>query len=200
MNTPPDPSPPAPVTAGSYESLLGATIRRLRTRRRKTVREIAEAAGISAAMVSKVETGQVNPSISTIVQIAQALEVPTAYLFAHESEDASTSVKVNDKRSYTYNGVRFTAVVPSPNGVRLIVVEADPGAERGTPLYPHSPHDGHEQGIILAGQMELTIAGVVHLLRAGDTISFPSRLPHSWRNPGDEILRATWAIYYPTDS
>ena len=60
---------------------LGARIRTLRLRRRRTLKQVAAATGLSISMVSMVERGQTNASIGTLVAIAAALDAPMVSLF-----------------------------------------------------------------------------------------------------------------------
>ncbi|WP_200912007.1 helix-turn-helix domain-containing protein [Prosthecomicrobium hirschii] len=67
--------------ATSVNAAVGRTLRELRELKGITARDLAQRAGISAAMVSRIETGQVSPSLSVLEMIAGALEVPIAGLF-----------------------------------------------------------------------------------------------------------------------
>lgn len=67
--------------ATSVTALVGRTIRELRELKGMIARDLAQRAGISAAMVSRIETGQVSPSLSVLETIAAALEVPLGSLF-----------------------------------------------------------------------------------------------------------------------
>jgi transcriptional regulator with XRE-family HTH domain len=60
---------------------VGRTIRELRELKRITARDLAARAQVSAAMISRIETGQVSPSLSMLEMIAGALEVPLASFF-----------------------------------------------------------------------------------------------------------------------
>ena len=60
---------------------IGTTLRELREARGITARQLAENADISPAMVSRIENGQVSPSISTLSALSSALEVPLVSLF-----------------------------------------------------------------------------------------------------------------------
>lgn len=176
---------------------IGTEIRRLRQEKGLTLQQLADAAGVSTALISKVETGGGNPSINSVRKIAFALGVPTAFLFVGEDLYEQELVTVNQTQRYNYGGVETKVVVASTDpGLRFLTVKASPNAERGSRLFPHDPHNGFEQGIILSGQMELIIGGKTYLLKTGDSISFSSRLPHSWRNPGPEELHAAWVISF----
>ena len=57
----------------------------------------------------------------------------------------------------------------------------------GTP--PHATHEhGDEWVELLAGSMELVLGGVGRVLRRGDAAHIPAGMPHSWGNPGPEVL------------
>jgi DNA-binding XRE family transcriptional regulator len=73
----------APMEAeGTIEQRLGREIRKFRSRLGLTGAELAGAAGISAGMLSKIETGQISASLSTVESLAHALNVPVAALFS----------------------------------------------------------------------------------------------------------------------
>ena len=65
----------------SIDFAIGSTLRDLREIRQMTARQLSANSGISAAMISRIENGQVSPSISTLNAVAQALEVPLVSLF-----------------------------------------------------------------------------------------------------------------------
>jgi transcriptional regulator with XRE-family HTH domain len=92
MNAVSDPDPPVALTAaqaGNINAAVGRTIRELREARRITARDLAARAGISAAMISRIETGQVSPSLSVLEMLAMALEVPIAGFFRDTSPAVS---------------------------------------------------------------------------------------------------------------
>ena len=58
-----------------------------------------------------------------------------------------------------------------------------PGADSGEDMLEH---DGEEGGVVISGQIEITVSGEVEVLSQGDGYYFDSRLPHRFRNIGDE--------------
>ncbi|HRJ69789.1 MAG TPA: XRE family transcriptional regulator [Beijerinckiaceae bacterium] len=70
-----------PSSAAGVNSAVGRTMRELRELRGITARDLAARASISAAMVSRIESGQVSPSLATLEMIATALEVPFPSIF-----------------------------------------------------------------------------------------------------------------------
>lgn len=67
--------------AGNVNAAVGRAIRELRDLKRITARDLAARAGVSAAMISRIESGQVSPSLSMLEMLAAALETPIAALF-----------------------------------------------------------------------------------------------------------------------
>jgi len=70
----------------SLERALGAKIRLIRRERDLSVLDLSNASNISAGMLSKIENGQISPSLSTLQSIAGALSVPLSLLFAASEE------------------------------------------------------------------------------------------------------------------
>lgn len=66
----------------TLERVLGGQVRSLRRQHDLSASELAAAAGISAGMLSKIEHGQISPSLGTVQAIAAALSVPMTTLFA----------------------------------------------------------------------------------------------------------------------
>ena len=61
-----------PTVARDLEARIGAEIRRERKRRDMTVASLADAAGLSQGMLSKIETGQTSASLATLSRLAEA--------------------------------------------------------------------------------------------------------------------------------
>jgi transcriptional regulator with XRE-family HTH domain len=74
-------APGAARATSSINALVGRTIRELRELKQLTARDLASRAGVSAAMISRIESGQVSPSLSMLEGLSIALEVPMVSLF-----------------------------------------------------------------------------------------------------------------------
>ncbi len=70
-----------PVDERPVDAAVGAVLRRLRAARDLSARDLAQASGVSAAMISRVESGTVSPSLATLSALARALDAPLASLF-----------------------------------------------------------------------------------------------------------------------
>jgi transcriptional regulator with XRE-family HTH domain len=60
-------------------------IRQLRERKGVSLRELARRAGVGVATLSRIEAGEANPRMSTLLQLAEALSVFVGYLFEKPS-------------------------------------------------------------------------------------------------------------------
>ena len=78
----------------------------------------------------------------------------------------------------------------SPPGATLtgLMVKVEPGGGTAE-AYAHA---GHEFGLVLAGEVELTVDNVVYRLKAGDSFAFKSTFPHAFRNAGPERCEILW--------
>ena len=59
-------------------------------------------------------------------------------------------------------------------------------------------HDGQEGGLVIRGEVEVTVGSNIQVLRAGDAYYFDSREPHRFRNVGREEAQIVSASTPPT--
>ncbi|CCG03387.1 helix-turn-helix domain-containing protein [Blastococcus saxobsidens] len=57
-------------------------------------------------------------------------------------------------------------------------------------------HDDYEYGILLEGELEVTLGFDVFVLHAGEAIGFDSTVPHLFRNPGTTPARGIWVMHH----
>lgn len=182
------------------ENHPGRVLRELRTSREMTMQDLSEASGISVSMISKVETGSGDPSLGALRDLANALKVPLSLFFRDEPTINKSSVRVNHKQAYEFDGVRTVLMVPPKNSsTRLLQLFAQPGAQRSRTEFWTTTASldvglDYEYGLVISGEMELEIAGELYQLKAGDSIAFPTELPRSWRNSGSTDLHAIWCV------
>lgn len=154
---------------------------------------MARASGISASLLSQVERGICNPSIRTMILIADALDVEVADLFA--DLPASGPVMPAGRRTTepVAPGVRAAVLGRSTDAcseLAELVVEAG-GRTRPRP----APHHGFEAGYVAEGEITLELGGERHRMIAGDSVSFPSSVPHRVLNEGSHPARLIWMSY-----
>jgi len=185
----------------STEPLVGRSIRRLRKQRALTLAQLAELAGVSVAFISLVERDKAQPSVKTLHTISRALGVTISWFFTAQSGEPAAAmtpiVRGRDRRQLRFDsGITDELLSPSLAGqLELLRSTFAPGATSGDQAYSHT---GEEAGIVLKGELELTIDGETFLLKAGDSFGFQSHLPHRYRNLSDEAVEVIWVITPPS--
>ena len=170
------------VTPRSLEQSLGVAVRGLRRQADLTVTDLASAAGISIGMLSKIENGQISPSLATIQSLAGALNVPITALFSafEERRDCSfvrAGQGVTIERRGTKVGHIYSLLGHALGGdlamePYLITLE-----EEAEP-YIGFQHAGQEFIHMLSGEVIYRHADRSYHLRPGDSLMFDSAAPH----------------------
>jgi len=177
---------------------LGTRIRAIRRARGKTLRELADEAGVTESFLSQVEREVATPSIATVRKVARALDLTIAELFAEEPA-AGRVVRRASRRRIVYPGLRAVdEFLTSGVGGRLqvIISTIEPGGGTGPEPYAHDSDE--EVVVVLAGDLELWVADERYLLHEGDAITFPSRLPHWNVNRGDTAATVLFCLTPPS--
>ena len=177
---------------------LGSRIRALRKARRRTLRQVAARAGVTESFLSQVERDVTSPSIATVQRIARALDLSIAQLFAEEPASGRV-VRREARRRVEYPGLQAVDEFLTANmagRLQVILSTIEPGGGTGEEPYTHESDE--EVVIILAGVLDLWVGDEHHVLREGDAITFPSRLPHWNMNRGDEPASVLFCLTPPS--
>jgi len=177
---------------------LGTRIRALRQSRRLTLRAVADRAGVTESFLSQVERDVTSPSIATVGRIARALDISIAQLFAEEPVTGRV-VRREARRRVAYPGLKATDEFLTANmagRLQVIMSTIDPGG--GTGEEPYSHDSDEEVVVILSGVLDLWVADEHYVLREGDAIQFPSRLPHWNMNRGTAPVTVLFCLTPPS--
>ena len=166
----------------SLEKALGHQIRALRQERDLSSADLGHASGISLGMISKIENGQISPSLSTINAIATALNVPFSSLFlaSEEKRDCSyvrSGHGLTIERGGTKVGHAYALLGAALRGdiviePYLITLREDAGA------YSGFQHPGTEFIYMLTGELIYRHANQDYHLTPGDSLMFDSKGLH----------------------
>lgn len=199
---------PAPDGGAGLPASLGAALRAGRTQRAMSVRALARQVGVSASLVSQIETGKVNPSVGTLVSIATALDLSLDELFFDAEQEAASAGgsvtrspapgpvlhKRDRRRLDLATGVHWYRLTPTAeHGVDFLFVVYDVGGE-SCPPDALMRHHGREHGLVLSGRLAATIGFDTHELGPGDSIVFNADAPHRLATIGSEPTTAVWVI------
>jgi transcriptional regulator with XRE-family HTH domain/quercetin dioxygenase-like cupin family protein len=203
---------------------IGGRLAAHRSRRGVKVSALARQIGVSPSLISQIERGQSRPSVSTLFALAEALEVPVDAFFRDgdsttppepprlglviddgepvapgRSDDdappaADRHVVRRGRRSAIdiEGGVRWERLTPAPlDDLEFMELVYGPGAESHAALYRHP---GMEMVMVLSGRLVIFVGFDRHELEPGDSICFPSTLPHRYLNPTEDTTRAVTVI------
>jgi transcriptional regulator with XRE-family HTH domain len=188
------------------EPSIGNRLAELRKEHRYSIRGLASRAGVSASLISDVERGKVEPSISTLKRVADALGTTLTYFFSDPSESSSRVVRASERiavsagtksattseaRSAMHTGgVRFELASPEQaENIEAIFGHYEVGASMGDEPVTH---EGEEWGMVLRGRLKVWVGDEIHFLDAGDSIWFPSTIPHRMENVAKEPTEYIW--------
>ena len=197
---------------------VGGLIRRERLQRQLSLRELARRVGVSASMLSQVETGRARPSVSTIYAIAAELQLsidallsgdegavtPVAGAGSRMSEEAavlpetlpaSQLIRPEQRRKLELeSGVTWELLSDLlPHLVDFMLVTYEPGG-RSSSSGKLTRHSGTEFAFLLRGTLKVQVGFTEYVLRPGDSMAFDSAEPHLLSNEGTEPAVGIWFV------
>lgn len=180
---------------------VGSRIRAFRKLQRLRLVDLAGRAGCSESLLSRIETGSVMPSLSTLHQVSQALGVNVAVLLEPPPEQICTVYAPGTRPQTLHNAVAegdgssAESMVPYAPERRLegLIVHLPDGGDLCGPF----SHEGEEVGLVLEGTLELIVAGERHLLSNGSSFFFGSEHQHAYRAASGPC-RVVWINTPPT--
>lgn len=172
---------PASVPTG-----IGQRLRTIRTLYGLSQRELARRAGLTHASISLIESERVSPSIASLKKVLDGIPLSLAEFFTFDV-DAPRRIfyRAQDLPDVGSGDVAFRLVGAERQQRAMTVLHEvyQPGADTGDTMLVH---EGEEGGVVVRGEIELTVAGETRRLGRGDAYYFESRLPHRFRNAGEE--------------
>lgn len=181
---------------------LGEKIKKKRKELNMKNKTLADRSGVSAGYISQLEGGNVNPSVSTLKDIANALNTPIGNFFEDqqgadeknpEKTKKSAEVVHQNERKFLSpaDGVKFYLLTPDlDRKIEFILNIFEPGASTGESTYSHP---GEEVGVILKGELVVIVNGEEYKCKEGDSITFNSSDNHRKVNRGEVPSVSIWA-------
>ena len=199
---------------------VGAKMRAMRVTRKLSLRALARLVNVTPSLISQIETGKINPSVSSLYAISMALDVPMDFFFGgsdkqgapgvrvariSEDDEAGPDAVVDIRSPVARVGTREVITIDGFGGsvlwerltkeqdpmVDFLEIRYDTGAASAQNQLRHS---GREFGLVLEGELTITLAFEEYVLSVGDSIAFESTTPHRLANLGTEPVRALWVV------
>ena len=162
---------------------VGKSVRRLRSAHGLTLGEVAGRAGISRAMLSRLETGDVMPSLETLAALTTALGVSLSQLLQGFAGDANPAqlvrrgeglevVRRGTKRGHTYH------LLAADRGPRKVFEPFLVTLNDKSEVFPSFEHPGVEFIYVLEGSLTYRYGDESYPLKPGDALTFAGHVPH----------------------
>jgi transcriptional regulator with XRE-family HTH domain len=181
---------PAVAPDRSGHPRVGALIRARRRQVGMTLQTLCDAAGISVGYLSQVERDLATPSLGTLSQIAQALDVGIDYFIATPSlEDGITRAGERERFQVDGSSCVYERIAAdfAGNTLSSFVMTVPPGFVSET-----VSHEGEEIIYVLDGSLTQSLDGAKSVLHAGDSMHFRGNRPHAWANHTKKPVRLLW--------
>jgi transcriptional regulator with XRE-family HTH domain len=182
-------APPDPPNDGE----VGPRLRLLREQKGMSARQVADAAGLTPAYLSRLENGRVSPTVATLARLVAAMGATMATLFQEPPGQEETVVRRADRHLMRSRGVLDSQVTPGW-AKRLEILESlvEPGEGSSDTLHTHAGEE--ECVLVLEGELDVFLGEEHFHLQTGDSATFDSRTPHRWRNPSAGRSRVLWVF------
>jgi len=180
---------------------LGPLIRKRRKQLGLTLQALCDGAGLSVGYLSQVERSKAVPTLGTLAQIAQSLDVELGYFVSAPAPTDGLS-RAGERPEFSLAGSDVTYEAISADYPRSemssYILHMPPGYASETVT-----HEGEEIVYVLEGAIEQTLAGESIVLNAGDSLHYDGETPHSCTNPHDTPARVLWtgtlSVLHPAD-
>ena len=175
---------------------VGPKIRAIRLKKKMGLVELGKHTGLSPAMLSKIERGQLFPTLPTLLRIAMVFSVGLEYFIAADREKPVVGISRHQDRlrfpekagardqAYEFESLDFPAVQRLLNSYLAEFFPVAPEKLR------RHQHPGAEFIDVLSGTLHLHIGDEQHTLEARDSIYFDSSVPHAYRKSGTRACSA----------
>lgn len=165
------------------ERYIGAILRQKRLAQGLTIAAVAELAGLSRGMVSKIENGQVGVSLETLERLTVVLGLTLSQLFRdYDSPEGGAQhvrcgeglevVRRGTRKGHTYHMLAYHR--GQPQNFEPFLISMDDESE----AFPTFQHEGTQFLYMLQGVIEYRHGKQIYRLEQGDAFTFDAQVPH----------------------
>lgn len=184
---------------------IGERLREERINAGLSQRELARRVGLSASLISQLESGQSKPSVGTLYAIVTELDLSLDRLIRGDDWEENGTPATEQEPS-PVNHPEERKVIDLASGVRWEQLTGEHEEEvdflhaiyevggASTPDQSLMRHHGREYGYVVSGRLGIQIGFDEYELGPGDSVAFDSTRPHRLFNKGDEPVHAIWFV------
>ncbi|MEV0964411.1 MULTISPECIES: helix-turn-helix domain-containing protein [unclassified Streptomyces] len=171
---PEDTTAPGTGETSAALSSVASQLRDLRKRGGLTVEAAAERLGLSSAHLSRLETGQRQPSLPVLLTLARAYGTTVSDLLGETSPERNPVIRASTAGSVGADGWTYRQAGGSRRAMQALRVHVPPGVRHE----PVRVHTGEEWLYVLKGRLRLSLGGQEYVLDQGDSAHYDSLTPH----------------------
>ncbi|SNZ08423.1 cupin domain-containing protein [Cohaesibacter gelatinilyticus] len=185
---------------------VGSRLKELRQSAGLSQRQLADLASVPHGQISMIETGRSSPSVASLRKILGGMSITMSDFFAPDKPlnqeifftpndliDLTSQLYKDDNPEQARISLKQVGNAKAHN-LQILQERYEPGADTGK---THLEHDANEGGIVISGEIELTVGDQTRILKAGDSFLFDSNQPHRFRNVSDRPAEVVSACTPP---
>ncbi|WDY59626.1 cupin domain-containing protein [Pseudomonas sp. PSKL.D1] len=160
-----------------------------------TLKQVAQAAGCSESLISKLENDAASPSLAMLHRLALALGSNVSELTCEDWVSPEPVLRAGDRQINRFaKGAKkeFIDLERITHIQKGGLLQGDIHIVSPGMVSEMIEHAGEEMGYVIEGSLELTLGETTYTLQAGDSFHFPSTIPHGYRNTSASIARILW--------
>lgn len=190
---------------GEYETgrmvfMIGEKIKAARVEKGITAKDLAEKAEVTPGYISQIERNLISPSLSVLMRIAEAIEIPLVSLFSQEEQEQVTVITRDNRTKIQFADINMEYQFVTPYSrnknacTKMEMLCFKLGAKSWGSTMVQYHQEAAECTLVLKGTLEYHIGDDVYILNEGDSIYVPQQTYHQLYNPGDEDVEAVAVI------
>ena len=156
--------------------LIAENIRDARARTGLTLDQMAQRTDLSVAHLSRLESGERQPSVAALIVLSRALGVSMSTLLGERHAEPAIATYPAGRPAHVANGLTISPCSGFPGSSTLEALRITISTDRVPP--EPARHRGEEWISVVSGRLRLEFDGEVHLLEPGATAHFDANRPH----------------------
>jgi transcriptional regulator with XRE-family HTH domain len=165
---------------------IGFRLQAVRKAKGISQRELAKRVNVTNSTISLIEQNKVSPSVSSLKKVLDGIPISLADFFTADLKDTGDSPFYlnNEQPDVGNNDIHYFLVGTHRKNRQMCILREvmPPDSDTGDSMLTH---EGEEGGVVVQGQVEITVGDRVQVLSAGEAYYFESRTPHRFRNIGN---------------
>lgn len=178
---------------------ISKNISEYRKSKELTIKELASLTGVTSSLLSQIEKGSANPSINTLKQISNALDIPLYKFFINDTPTESFVVRKDNRKKIMFaedDSFAYELLTPNSQGsIEFMLMKIPPKKSSSKELFSHK---GEEVAYVMKGSVNLYLMNNVIELNCGDSVKIPPHSNHKWENVSDFDCEVVFAVTPPS--